>query len=117
MYLCQFTISPDNHYSYCMYKCICVCLFVMVLSLLVSPRILSCQEELNSARREARTERAEVERYVQLEKMFFEKKSEKERLITRLKLLRAQLQELESPQKEGLLLIRGLSVLLMHALL
>ena len=67
--------------------------------------ILDRQEVLNGARREANSERAKVERSLQLERMCFEKRSERERLATKLKLLRTQLQELEAPQMEGVHLV------------
>ena len=68
-----------------------------------SSRILRRQERLNTARRNTRHEKARAECYSQLERRYFEKTSEKERLLTRLKLLRAQLQEQEAPLREGLL--------------
>ena len=37
----------------------------------------------------------------QVEKAFFEKMDEKERIISRLKLLRMQLQEIETPVNKG----------------
>jgi hypothetical protein len=62
--------------------------------------ILRCQEELNAARRRSRFEKAKVDRYLQLEREALGKRSERERLLTRLKLFRAQLQEMEEPGKE-----------------
>ena len=74
--------------------------------------ILGYQEELNKLRREKSLERSKVNQYRQLERMFFEKRSEREKLVTRLKLLRAQVEELQSPQKEGQFLFLSIFVYL-----
>ena len=64
-------------------------------------RILKHQELLNSARRQTQLERAKVEQYLQLEREAVRKKNEREHLLTRLKLYKAQLQEREEPDREG----------------
>ena len=61
---------------------------------------------LNSTRRQSRLERAKVEHYLQVEREAVEKKNERERLITRLKLYEAQLKEREEPDSEGTYMYR-----------
>lgn len=87
-------------HSACIYLTMCT-LFLPYSTWFSAISILSRQEELNKLRRKKSDERSKVNDYMQLERTFFEKRSEKEKLVTRLKLLRAKLEELQSPQKEG----------------
>ena len=78
-----------------------LCSMFCILCSVCLHRILKHQEILNSARRFTRLERAKVKHYLQLEREALQKRSERERLITRLKLYKAQLKQMEEPEKEG----------------
>ena len=56
---------------------------------------------LNKTRRWTQQERAKVEHCLLVEREAMEKRSERERLRTRVKLYVAQLKEMEEPEKEG----------------
>ena len=74
----------------------------VIVGVLFVNRILKCQEELSKLRRVVEREGGRVRKCRQVERMFLEKRDEKEGIISRLKLLRTQLQEIEAPVNKGI---------------
>ena len=73
----------------------------MIALFLSLQRIIRHQELLNKTRRWTRHERAGVQNCLRVEREASEKRTERERLRTRVELYRAQLREMEEPEKEG----------------